>query len=444
MVAGADDPPFRHQKRRIIDDRGRDRFGQLRADVDLAVDADQKRAFHVGEPAPDLRQGNERLADGVKVAGIRPARRHAGQKPLQVVDSAQIFAQLHADGRVGQQFRHGLLPQFDHFFARQRIGDPVGEHARPHRRDGAVQRGQQRPLPFPVAQGAGNFEAPAARFVDLERFARPVCAERLDVLEGSFLRLFQVVEHHSRGPDRLFVLRHERVETETVEVQNAEVLAEFLLRENQPRGPFGAARDHHFGRQPVRQRLVLADEALGRHDPGELVQKPCLREAGGVKTAGRKVDPRDPDRRVVHHGSGEVVALAGVQQKFLGQRPGRHDARHFAFHDPLGQLRVLHLVADRDAVAAGDHFPDVRLKLVVRKPRHRHRVLPLFAAGERQIQHPRAEPGVVMKQLVEVAHPEKQNRVRAGLLRFEVLLHHRGRFDRRVVVRFRHGKMKRL
>ena len=185
------------------------------------------------------------------------------------------------------------------------------------------------------------------------------------------------------------------------------MLAEFLLRENQPRGPFGAARDHHFGREPVRQRLVLADEALGRHDSGELVQKPGLREAGGVKTPGRKVDPGNPDRRVVHHGPGEVVALAGVQQKFLGQRSGRHDARHFAFHDPLGEFRVLHLVADRDTVAAGDHFSDVSLKLVVRKPRHGHCILPLFAARERQIQHPRAEPGVVVKQLVEVAHPEK-------------------------------------
>ena len=85
---------------------------------------------------------------------------------------------------------------------------------------------------------------------------------------------------------------------------------------------------------------------------------------GREKSPGRKLDPRQADRRPLAVARGgaigrEIVARARIEQRVVGHRAGRDDARHFALHEPLGLLRVLHLLADRGAIAGGDQLAEV-------------------------------------------------------------------------------------
>jgi len=75
-------------------------------------------------------------------------------------------------------------------------------------------------------------------------------------------------------------------------------------------------------------------------------------------------------------------------------------------------------------VTTGDQFGEIRIELMVGKARHRDRVFPLVAAGERQPQHAGRRLGVVVKQLVEVPHAKQQQRIAADGLGVFVLLHH--------------------
>ena len=71
----------------------------------------------------------------------------------------------------------------------------------------------------------------------------------------------------------------------------------------------------------------------------------------------------------------DVVRLGGPELCRIGDRPGRDDARHGASHDPSGDARVLHLVADGDPVPLTDQTRHVRVGRVVRYTAHRRLVL---------------------------------------------------------------------
>ena len=112
---------------------------------------------------------------------------------------------------------------------------------------------------------------------------------------------------------------------------------------------------------------------------------------------------------------------------FSSQSSGRDRLHHLAAHEALRELRVLDLLADRHAVPFGDQAAEVvggglhgdagerdvgRAAVVARRE------------GEAELSG--GELSIVLEHLVEVAHPEKQDRV--GVPRFDlaVLLHERG------------------
>ena len=116
----------------------------------------------------------------------------------------------------------------------------------------------------------------------------------------------------------------------------------------------------------------------------------------------------------------------GIQQGVVGDGAGRDDPRHFALHQPLGQLGVFHLFADGRPEARGDQLAQVAFQLMVGEAGHGDGVVALVAAGQGQVEHAGGGLGVVVEHLVEVAHAEQQQGVGARPLRLLVLLHHGG------------------
>ena len=120
----------------------------------------------------------------------------------------------------------------------------------------------------------------------------------------------------------------------------------------------------------------------------------------------------------------QVVALL-VEQRRVGQRARCHDARDFALDGTLGRVRVSDLLADRDGLAELHEPGEVLLDGVIRNARHPDPLAGRRAAcGERDVEQSRRTLGVVVKKLVEVAHPVEDEHVRMLRLDAEVLLHH--------------------
>ena len=95
-------------------------------------------------------------------------------------------------------------------------------------------------------------------------------------------------------------------------------------------------------------------------------------------------------------------------------------------HQFLAGAGIFHLVADGDAVALLNQARDVAFGRVVRHAAHGNGgALFLVARGQRDFELARGGDGVFEEQLVEIAQPEHQQRVRDLLLDGVVLPHQR-------------------
>ena len=154
-------------------------------------------------------------------------------------------------------------------------------------------------------------------------------------------------------------------------------------------------------------------------------------ELGRGKIARRQFDPRQAPRRAAlagrQHGSQERRRTC-IQVGDIGQRARRDHARHLALDQPLGRLRVLDLIADRDAESLADQAGDVSVGGMERDAAHRDAGSGgvLRARGEGQLEGSRRDHRVFVEQLVEVAHAEEQQGVGVLALRVLELTHRRG------------------
>ena len=155
----------------------------------------------------------------------------------------------------------------------------------------------------------------------------------------------------------------------------------------------------------------------------------------GFKTPSRHINPRQSHNDAVGvaggHGARQqghkVVPASWVEERLVGGDSGRDNAGDFAAEQALGCFWVVDLFANRNAPRGRNEFHQMDIELVVRKSRHRHRIRPLLAAGEREIEQIGSFAGIVAEEFVKVAHAKKYEGPRTpGLGRLE-LLHHGGR-----------------
>ena len=180
--------------------------------------------------------------------------------------------------------------------------------------------------------------------------------------------------------------------------------------------PGAAASVQHF-RRPHARQLVQ------RQRPGV-----AAGELGGAELAGGEVERGNAYRGgragAVRRDAGEPLALAGVERR-IDRRAGREDARHLAADDGLRGLGVLHLLAQRHAVALAQQALQVGAGGVVGDAAHGHG-LGLVARGEGELQLPGGDHRVLVEELVEVAEAEEQQSVGVRILGGAILPHDRG------------------
>ena len=95
---------------------------------------------------------------------------------------------------------------------------------------------------------------------------------------------------------------------------------------------------------------------------------------------------------------------------------------------PFATLRILDLLADRDAIALLHEPAQILLSRAHRHSGERYlRRAAVVARRQRETEDARGRLGVVVEHLVEVAHPEEQDRALMPRLDLPVLLHQRCR-----------------
>ncbi len=141
------------------------------------------------------------------------------------------------------------------------------------------------------------------------------------------------------------------------------------------------------------------------------------------KLAGREVESGDSRGLPGQDGDQEIVSFA-LQPLLADDRPRGERFHHLSANDPLRFFWVFNLLADRDPVATVDQAFEVFGRGFHGYSGQRHiGGTAVVARCERQPQFARRQLGVLEEHLVEVAHAEKQNRIRMPRFDFAILLH---------------------
>ena len=100
VVAGADEAAVAGHERAVVDERRVRAWPRTSGQrSSRASSSREQRALAAGELGLHLRQDGERAADEAQIARAGPAGGDAGEQPLDVVDSAQLLAQVVASER---------------------------------------------------------------------------------------------------------------------------------------------------------------------------------------------------------------------------------------------------------------------------------------------------------------------------------------------------------
>ena len=172
---------------------------------------------------------------------------------------------------------------------------------------------------------------------------------------------------------------------------------------------------------------AIGDQDFRRAQAREFAREQALRDLRHAQLAAGETQPREPDAVVLGCEREQQVVGFLVEQRRVGERARRDDAGDRALHRTFGGVRVADLLADRHRLAQLQQLGQVLLDRVVGHAGHFDRRAGRCAArGERDVEQPRRLLGVVVEQLVEIAHAVEQQDVRMLRLQAQVLLHHRG------------------
>ena len=189
-----------------------------------------------------------------------------------------------------------------------------------------------------------------------------------------------------------------------------------------PRGPAAQRRERG---EPSGRIGVLAEQQLGRLQPIELrMQRVDVVELHDAEAAAREVEPGEPNARRERQRR-EQARLLLLEQRGIGHRAGRDHAHDLARDRTLARGRIADLLADRDRLPELHEAREIGLRRMHGHAGHRNRLAGgLPALRERDVDELGRAARVVVEQLIEIAHPVEQQRVRK--LRFDrkVLLHH--------------------
>ena len=228
------------------------------------------------------------------------------------------------------------------------------------------------------------------------------------------------------------------IEPESFEAAGAELIEERPPRRLVIECPAFDRRDPDARGRPERQRLgVRGDDDLAGLQDGDFVSQrlqsigPSI--FGRGEFTGGQIEQRGPGCGVAGIAAArrrdrqQKRRLARVEIACVGQRAWRDDADDLALDDAFRLPRIFDLIADGDAEPFPDQARDVAVDGVERHAAHRNpaAVRILGSGGQRELERARGDERVLVEHLVEVAHPEKEDRIAMLLLGIEILSHRR-------------------
>ncbi len=420
VVARRDDAAFAHQRRGLLGDRGGEARRPCRVDVQRRARGQRRDALAV-EQRLDLRQRPQRFAQRGEFARPHARERDARRDALDVRRMAQHLLQRVARSRASAISCASASWRADEDGGvALRLREPLAQQTAAGRGDRAVEQRVQRRTLVAVQRRDDLQVAPRGR-VERDVGVLRDDVERAHVRERGLLRGRRVAEQRAGGRHRE---RHV-ARAKAVEVPRAEVARQRAR---------GRGRVELPGRQPLHrnarrrgQRVVVRQQQLGDVEPPEQRRGLGGRRLGQREASGSEVEPRGADTLALRELRDEQAVARGVEQVGIGQRAGRHDPRHAALDGALARRGIAELLDDHGRLAALHESREVGLDRVVRHAGHRDRRAGRLAARrQRDVEHPRRALGIVVEQLVEIAHPVEHELVRMRVLDGQVLAHHRG------------------
>lgn len=422
VEAFGDDAAVHQLQRRLWRDRLLQPIGGPGVLAEPGEQGGEARRVERGQRLAQGREQRKAVAQRGEVARPRRTQGHAREDAFEVADAAQRLAQA-LEGAGLQEVADRMVALGDHGLRAQRPVQPTPEQAAAHRRDRAVHHAQQGVRGVAVDAGV-DLEMPACRRVQRDGLVRGLDRDGGEVGQLLLLRLLDVAEQGARGGRRQrFAFEAEG--REVVEVEEAQQGASGAVGVEQPgRAATGALPLGDGGRPAV----LVGDQHFGGLEAGQFGgQRVLVGDLVGEEATAREVGPGQavPDLAAHHRHQQRVAAF--LQQGFVGHRARGDDADDLALDEALGQRRVADLLAHRHRFAQRDEAGEVTLVGVHRHAGHGDRLAAgLAALRQRDVEQPRRLAGVVVEQLVEVAHAEEQQQVRMLRLGGEELLHQRG------------------
>ena len=163
-----------------------------------------------------------------------------------------------------------------------------------------------------------------------------------------------------------------------------------------------------LGRQ---RRASPGSDDLGRAEPAERLGQARRVQRLEQELAGAEIDrPRAPTRSRRRRASAtRKLFRPPASQPSCSSAPGVTVSTTSRRTRPLASFGILDLLADGDAVPGADELAEILGGGLDRHAGERHAVA---ARGERDVEDPRRELGVLVEHLVEVADPVEQDRLR--------------------------------
>src|SRR5207253_861798 len=186
--------------------------------------------------------------------------------------------------------------------------------------------------------GFRELEIAPRRRIEPHEFARALGGDRADVRERLALRLARVVEERAAGADG----ESEILAAVAGERRGAELLQEPALSALYLELPRGKP-----GREMTVEVDALREEHVGRRDAARVDRQRLRGDLCNAQRAARETEPGEPDGRLVARQREQDVVRLLVEERGVGERSRRDDARHLPLHRALGERRVADLLANR-------------------------------------------------------------------------------------------------
>ena len=331
--------------------------------MSAAASSARRGCIGAREDALELRHAGERFAQAREVARARGAQRDAPGDALDVRHVTQpcVERAVRPVARLAAELLDRFVAGGDDRAVAKRMVEPLPQQPAAHAGRAPVDPAHQRRCRR-AAQRLGELEVAARRRIHAEIEPVALGRERDDVPERLRLRAPRVAEQRAGRGDR----RPQVLAAETRKPGNAEVFREQAARAVEIELPRRKSR-HRTGLGELDPGAV-GDEDLGRPDPLELVRELAQRDLRHAELAAREVEPCQAGELALRvHGEEEVVGLV-VEERAVGQRARRDDARHRALDRPFRGRRIADLLADRRRLA---ELHQLREVLLDRLPRAR-------------------------------------------------------------------------